>query len=560
MKEKYKTLYSFTNYIFKKIIDLNKLYIRSPLTCKLNYGLCQLCYGWNLGNGRMVELGETVGIIAAQSIGEPGTQLTMRTFHTGGIFSSEVAQTILAPQNGVVIYNSKTGGKKVVTKFNEEVFFTTQAKSLLIINEKHKRYKLELPKNSIIFVRPKERIFSKQILAQVTNNEKQKSIKKTKESKEIKTDISGLVKLQQSEKDTKNKEKVEKLWIINTNVLSYQTLLNNVTKKEKTKTYLLEKLQFLEKKISIKKRNFMKLKTINNEEERIKSYKIQKTIIEKKELLTSKSKTEQVIKMNATNKKVNDFINVEESLETRKNIFSCQVVQKRAEFLTIRKAKPHLISRGSKLTVKDETTIKKNNNISYSYYNKQKTKDIVQGLPKIEQLLEAKKTSNLELIKDNPNATLRTYFEKAKKNSTNKVAVRKSVEKSQASLIKKVQDVYSSQGVRIADKHIEIIVKQMTSKVIITEKGDSNFLTGEIIELNKAEQLSDILNVKYEPIILGISKVALTNQSFIAEACFQETTRILTRSAIQGKIDWLQGLKENLILGNLIPAGTGYEK
>ena len=113
LKEKYNfCLYSLSNYTAKKIIKLKKLYIRSPLTCKLNSGICQLCYGWNLGNGRMVELGETVGIIAAQSIGEPGTQLTMRTFHTGGIFSSEIAQMILAPSEGIIKYNSKKAGKK----------------------------------------------------------------------------------------------------------------------------------------------------------------------------------------------------------------------------------------------------------------------------------------------------------------------------------------------------------------------------------------------------------------------------------------------------------------
>ncbi len=102
----------------------------------------------------------------------------------------------------------------------------------------------------------------------------------------------------------------------------------------------------------------------------------------------------------------------------------------------------------------------------------------------------------------------------------------------------------------------------MTSKVIITEKGDSNILTGEIMELNKVEKINKILEkkVQYEPILIGITKLSLSNSSFISEASFQETTRILTRSAVEGKIDWLYGLKENIILGNLIPIGTGYKK
>ena len=136
-----------------------------------------------------------------------------------------------------------------------------------------------------------------------------------------------------------------------------------------------------------------------------------------------------------------------------------------------------------------------------------------------------------------------------------------SIQKIQKFLIDKIQSVYQSQGVKIADKHMEIIVKQMTSKVIIQDQGESKLIAGDLIEINKIEKINKKLSkkAKYEPILLGISKLSLSNQSFISEASFQETTRILTKSAIEGKIDWLYGLKENIVIGNLIPVGTGYK-
>lgn len=511
----------------------------------------------------MVELGETVGIIAAQSIGEPGTQLTMRTFHTGGVFSSEVQQTILAPQDGIVDYNDNLGGKTILTKYNEKVFFTTE-KKVLTIQKNKRRYKINLPKNSIIFVQPKKRVFCKQIVAQVTDWGTKKNTKKIKENKEIKTEISGLIKFQYApflvEEKTK-KEEINKIWITNNNILTYQTIYSCLNKAKYAKAVLKAQKRLEKMKVKITKRNFEKLKTKDRFTSRNITYIIQKVIKEKKEILVKKNKAEQVIKLENPSKKVNNLITVDEILSKKvRNTFSSEVIQTRKNSIILKKAIPYLISKGSKLTVKNFSTIKRNNNISYSYSKKQKTKDIVQGLPKIEQLLEAKRTSNFDIIKNNPGQLLQKYFESKIKNNTNKVAVKKSIEKLQYHLINKVQEVYSSQGVKISDKHIEIIVKQMTSKVIITKPQNSNLLAGEIIELKKAEKLSDLFQVNYEPIIMGISKVALTNQSFIAEACFQETTRILTRSAIQGKIDWLHGLKENIILGNIIPGGTGYER
>lgn len=261
--------------------------------------------------------------------------------------------------------------------------------------------------------------------------------------------------------------------------------------------------------------------------------------------------------------KVGDFLNKNRRLEGNlRNLYPSQVVEKNIDNIIVRKIRPYKVNSKLKMNLENLNVIKKNNTLFYLNYKKKKTEDIVQGLPKVEELLEAKKTSNLESIRNNPHDILRESFRKLMEKYTNAVAARKSIEKIQKYLILKVQNVYRSQGVNISDKHLEVIVKQMTSKVIINKPGNSNLIIGEIVEINKVEKMNKSYikgeRITYEPLLLGLSKISLSNQSFISQASFQETTRVLTKSAIEGKIDWLLGLKENLILGNLIPAGTGY--
>lgn len=195
------------------------------------------------------------------------------------------------------------------------------------------------------------------------------------------------------------------------------------------------------------------------------------------------------------------------------------------------------------------------------FYQKEKTKDIVEGLPKVEEILEARRTKNSKFIKNNAQKKLKEYFNYYKKKYNNIIANEKTITKIQVFLVKEINNVYKSQDVNISEKHIEIIVKQMTSSSLIKESGDSNILVGEIIAQNKIKKMNKVLKrkIKYEPLIIGISKISNFSDSFISAACFQETTRILTKSAIMGKIDWLKGLKENIIMGNLIPTGTGYK-
>ena len=554
------------NYLIKKLIKIEKIYIFSPLTCRLNTGFCQLCYGWNLGNGRMVELGESVGIIAAQSIGEPGTQLTMRTFHTGGVFTGEVAESILAPHGGIIDYNINCEGKKIYTKYKEKAFFTINEKKIIIYENNINKSMLTVPKYCILFTKPKEKIYEKQIIGEICDWDQKKEEENNNSKKfEIKAAISGQIYF---ENGAKKKEKKRLVWILNGNRSSYYNTQQNLSLLYQIRKIKKEKIIKNERKLIIKKLkykvkiNIFGIKLRKRKKKKNENYVLQGITRGEKEIFLKKLKTEKFIKTKNKQIKLGQFLYKNQNINKKfKNNYANQVIQRKKNFILVRKTNPYLIPEKAHFNKRNYSYIKKSNVLFSTNYTQQKTEDIVQGLPKIEQLLEAKKTFNLEIIKDNPHDKLQKNFEKFKKIYNNAVATRKSFEKLQTILIYKIQKVYQSQGVKIADKHLEIIIKQMTSRVIIREQGDSKLMTGEILELNKAEKINKNLKnkLKYEPILLGISKLSLSSQSFISEASFQETTRILCRSAIEGKIDWLFGLKENLILGNLIPSGTGYE-
>jgi DNA-directed RNA polymerase subunit beta' len=164
----------------------------------------------------------------------------------------------------------------------------------------------------------------------------------------------------------------------------------------------------------------------------------------------------------------------------------------------------------------------------------------------------------------NPHDLLEIYFEYYRQTLGDDQAARLALREVQRFLVNEVQNVYRSQGVEIADKHIEIVVRQMTSKVRVDDSGDTVLLPGELVELRQIQQENASLAVsggapaKYTPVLLGITKASLNTDSFISAASFQETTRVLTEAAIEGRSDWLRGLKENVIIGRLIPAGTGF--
>jgi DNA-directed RNA polymerase subunit beta' len=245
-----------------------------------------------------------------------------------------------------------------------------------------------------------------------------------------------------------------------------------------------------------------------------------------------------------------------------------QVIEIEKNQITLRRAQPILFSSRGIFYVNHGDFVEKKSPLLTLFYQRLKTGDIVQGIPKIEQLFEARQTKEGSIIPDNLSDKLNQFFNYYRQHFNLKEAVRKSLEQIQQIIVEGIQQVYLSQGVVIADKHIEVVVRQMTSKVRITEGGKTGFLRGELIDLERVENVNigiktvnrgiDSQEAEYEPVVLGITKASLEAESFISAASFQETTRILSRAAIEGKTDFLRGLKERVILGDLIPAGTGF--
>lgn len=530
-------------YIAKMLIQNESyIYLRSVLLCNINIGMCQLCYGWNLANNKIVKLGEAVGILAAQSIGEPGTQLTMRTFHTGGVFNSQISKVINSPHDGTLYYNEKLHGKKVKNKFGENIYFTLNEKRIFIKKNNQRISQMILPKNSTIFIKPKKKVFKKQIIAEISNWKERNKTEKSKQ--EIKNRNIGQAYL-------KTSKKKNNLWILNGNVIKNNELIKILELKKaineiysnriKKTMYKANFLTNLNHKL-LKKMNTIKTKT------KIKRiYEIIKVDKKEKIIILSRNKIRKI-----KNKKFNE---IGKFLTKEKG----QTIKISKKSLEIKKGIKYHIPKNSKMKLKTKDTIEKNTTIYKIEYEKEKTRDIIEGLPKIEELLEIKKTRNLKKITNNPHTKLKKIFEKYSKNYTNQIANRKSISKIQTILLKQIQKVYLSQGVNISEKHISLIIKQITSNVIIKNVAKTKLMEGEILNINKAEKFNKLFKekIEYEPILIGISKVSLINESFISAACFQETIKILNKSAISGKIDWLIGLKENIILGNLIPAGTG---
>lgn len=238
-----------------------------------------------------------------------------------------------------------------------------------------------------------------------------------------------------------------------------------------------------------------------------------------------------------------------------------QVVYIDKQGFTVRKAIPFLITSKSLINVYQNELIKKGSRLFTFLSYQVKTGDIIQGIPKIEEFFEARLTREGLPLLSNLHTQIKQFFRTYRSNFSVFEATQKSFEKIQYLIINEIQKVYCSQGIYIADKHLEIVVRQMTSKVQVIHGGNTGLLRGEVIELDWIRSIEQKLGGKeilYEPIILGITKACLETESFISAASFQETTRILAKAAIQNKIDFIRGLKQNVILGNLVPAGTGF--
>lgn len=241
----------------------------------------------------------------------------------------------------------------------------------------------------------------------------------------------------------------------------------------------------------------------------------------------------------------------EELINNQYVLIAGQMIAKTEQSILFRKANSCLFNDQSVFYVKHGDVLFKDQRLCTIFYNQLKTGDIVQGIPKIEEIFEARKKSKYSLHK-------LAIFSKDFLNFEKKIT--QYLRSLQKSVVNNIQRIYCGQGVYISDKHIEIIVRQMTSNVWIIDPGQTGLLYGEILPLHWIERINSLLisnQVLYEPILLGMTKTCLEASSFLSAASFQETTRVLGRAALQNQIDFVRGLKQNIILGNFIPAGTG---
>jgi hypothetical protein len=237
-----------------------------------------------------------------------------------------------------------------------------------------------------------------------------------------------------------------------------------------------------------------------------------------------------------------------------------QIIHLSTKKITLRYAQPFLLSPKTILHVQQGDFIYRNAPILTLPFDTLTTGDIVQGIPKVEQYLEARTTQNGRFFLYSLPVLQKAIFERYRSKLPLEQAVAQSFLKIQQIIVDGVQRVYRSQGVSIAEKHLEVIVKQMTSKVQIIHGGQTGFFPGELVDLDIVENVNKFLMVKirYEPIVLGITRASLEVESFLSAASFQQTTKILAKASLSKKKDYLNGLKENLLVGNLIPAGTGF--
>ena len=951
------------NKILSKIkkYDIQDLEVRSPLTCDALRSVCRKCYGWHLSYSKLIDLGEAVGILAAQSIGEPGTQLTMRTFHTGGVFSGDLTKQIRAPFSGTLKYELQTDTILVRTIHGEKGFSLKEAVKLSIENQSGTVCSLNIPKGAMLLANNNQKVYCNQVVAEI---KKEANLILEEDRRDIYTEVSGEVylqnvKLEESIDGEGATKKISKstglVWVLygdkyilqgsakldvqlgenikigdtlasqkfinrysgivkvdktkeeikiinssivldnavvipnknqpdiltlepgvnekkfqlslnqNASVTHGQTIAQLIENTYKTKSggilyystdqtllrrkrntkrifngslywvpeethqlspFELEKLKvidgtyilkgsklfdntvsntegfayldeenselvikpgelyqinpisnqtgeefnrfiqpgevifsnFVNQKLSFgeivnyNKQDYLLLRPVEifnvpqekgfniqysffpniesrslafrtvkrifyKDGERVKSskygvdllqtflvadiktkyisletkveyvpinplssstenYKLQITLSERIPTNTSSfkdsklkektylkylirnnqyvppntelAKVEMVTntagKLVAYNQTNNtellilkdseikrcfynpeiDSLSIEQGDLVRvgtylapnlRSKYSGQIYRIGKNYIDIRLGRPYLISEGTVLRAVNKSLVERSDMLATLVYDKLKTVDIVQGLPKIEEILEARKIKNgcllapaagkayfkntkIEIIKApgdkmivdtnfnskvnfsngsyvnflepltdgpiSPHDKLEILFNHYEQLYPVHEACKKSFKQLQLFLVNEVQRTYLSQGVQIADKHIEIIVKQMTSKVRVSFSGDTTLLPGEVLDINQAEMITKAALLTgenpplYRPMLLGLTKASLNSDSFISAASFQETTRVLTEAAIEGKKDWLNGLKENVIIGRLIPAGTGF--
>ncbi len=486
------------------VTGVTSITIRSPLTCQAERGLCAYCYGRDLARGHMVNIGETVGIIAAQSIGEPGTQLTMRTFHIGGTASREIERSsISALHSGTAVFSRV----KAVRNREGQLMVLGKSGQISIVDEQgREREKYMLPNGSRLSISEGQEVKKGDLIAEWDPF-----------NEPFVSEVDGLIKFTDIIEGKTVQEKVDEATHMSSqSIIEYRTT------------------------------NFRPSVSICDEKGNVK-------------------------------------------------------FRPDAQIL----ATYHLPV-GALLMVRDGMQVNAGDIIARKPRETSKTKDIVGGLPRVAELFEVRKPKDMALVSEIDGTVTFAGETKGKRKLTVTPEVGESKEylvpkgrhitvtdgdfveagellteghpelhdilrtkgeKFLANyLVDEIQDVYRFQGVTIDDKHIEVIVRQMLKKVTVLDPGHTSFLAGE--QVDKQEFKHENTKVMgeggspatAEPLVLGITQASLTTSSFISAAAFQETTKVLTEASLRGKSDYLRGLKENVIVGRLIPAGTGYRE
>jgi len=482
---------------------IEKVRVRSVLTCETKSGICSLCYGRDLARGKLVNLGEAIGVIAAQAIGEPGTQLTMRTFHIGGTASRRAEQSTLENRNegtvkliNVKTIKNKQGSLTVMNRHGE----------LAVMDEVgREREKYTLTYGAKLNVNDGDVIEAKTLISEWDPY-----------SIPILTEVEGIIKFGDIVDGQTMEEKVDEV-----TGLSQRVIIESKTKQKD-----------LRPRVSIKDDSgkTLRLPGSNNEARYLMPMGAHITVNEGVKV----SAGEVMAKIPRETTKTKDITGglprVAELFEARKPKefaiisevdgivgFGKDTKGKRKVIVTPEVGEPmeYLVAKGKHLSVREGDLVKAG-----------------------EPLMDGS---------SNPHDILKVLGEKALAKY----------------LVDEIQEVYRLQGVRINDKHIEVIVRQMLRKVRIKDSGDTNLLIDDTVEREVFVQINSGIRKKKgkpavgEPMLLGITKASLTTESFVSAASFQETTKVLTEAAVTGKVDRLRGLKENVIMGRLIPAGTG---
>jgi DNA-directed RNA polymerase subunit beta' len=487
--------------------SVDQIWVRSVITCKTDFGACAACYGRDLARGHMVGQGEAVGVMAAQSIGEPGTQLTMRTFHIGG------AASRAASENNVQVKNNgkiKLHNAKFVIDSDEKVVITSRSTELTVIDELGRtKENHKLPYGAVLEKQDGEQITAGEIIANWDPH-----------THPIITEVEGKIQfLDFIEGVTINRQTDE------------LTGLSSIVVIEPSQRPAAGKVM----------RPMAKLVDLQGNDLFIPGTEVA---------------AQYALPANA-------IVSLEDGSEVRVGDAVARIPQESSKTRDITGGLPRVADLFEARTPKDAAILAEvSGTLSFGKETKGKARLIItqangdtyeEMIPKWRHLniFEGEKIEKGEVISDGPE-------------SPHDILRLRGVSPVANYITNEVQEVYRLQGVKINDKHIEVIVNQMLRKCIITDAGDSSFLTGEQAEVvrviieNRKLEAEDKVPAKFEYQLLGITKASLATESFISAASFQETTRVLTEAAVAGKCDQLHGLKENVIVGRLIPAGTGF--